>query len=72
MGTSWGESFNKPRLYLALLVWFAAALAVMLPLVWLINNRDWGIALMLIMPVAVYALMRLGRRLEHWARLPAR
>lgn len=69
MDTSWVESFNKPRLGLALVIWFGCAVAVMLPLVWLINNRDWGIALMIVMPGVVYGLMRLGRRLEGWARV---
>ncbi|GAB2710810.1 hypothetical protein [Halomonas garicola] len=71
MRPSWIQSFSRSRLCLALAGWLACAVAVMLPLVWLINNRDWGIALMLIMPVVVYGLMRLARRLEHWARVPA-
>ncbi|MDN6297401.1 MAG: hypothetical protein L0J54_05160 [Halomonas sp.] len=71
MDTSWVESFNKPRLCAALVCWFGLAVAVMLPLVWLINNRDWGIALMLVMPGVVYGLMRLGRRLQGWARASA-
>jgi EamA domain-containing membrane protein RarD len=48
--------------------WCLAAVAVMLPLVWLINNRDWGVALMLAVPFVVYGLLRLGRVLEGWAR----
>ncbi|MDR5866841.1 hypothetical protein [Halomonas koreensis] len=57
-----------PRLALAVAAWFGAATAVVLPLAWLINTRDWGVALMLAVPVAVYGLLRLGRRLEGWVR----
>lgn len=59
---------SRRRLLLAVAAWFAAAVAVVLPLVWLINNRDWGVALMLAVPFVVYALMRLARALEAWAR----
>jgi EamA domain-containing membrane protein RarD len=53
---------------LAVVAWCLAAVAVMLPLVWLINNRDWGVALMLAVPFVVYGLLRLGRVLEGWAQ----
>ncbi|WP_017431242.1 hypothetical protein [Vreelandella jeotgali] len=68
MSASSLQRFNRVRLCLALVAWLACAVAIVLPLVWLINNRDWGVALMLIMPVVVYALMRLARRLESWAK----
>lgn len=58
----------RSRLLLAVMVWCLAAVAVVLPLVWLINNRDWGVALMLPVPFVVYGLLRLGRALECWAR----
>ncbi|HSP57153.1 MAG TPA: hypothetical protein VLO12_02500 [Halomonas sp.] len=58
----------RSRLLLAVMAWCLAAVAVMLPIVWLINNRDWGVALMLLVPFAVYGLLRLGRLLEGWAR----
>ncbi|WP_282041930.1 hypothetical protein [Halomonas alimentaria] len=58
----------QTRLILAVAAWCLVAVALVLPLVWLINNRDWGIGLMLLTPVMVYALMRLGRALESWAR----
>jgi EamA domain-containing membrane protein RarD len=58
----------RSRLLLAVAAWCLAAVAVMLPLVWLINNRDWGVALMLAVPFVVYGLLRLGRVLEGWAR----
>ncbi|MBB3230727.1 hypothetical protein [Halomonas stenophila] len=59
---------TRSRLVLAVAAWSLAATAVVLPLVWLINTRDWGVALMLVVPVAVYGLLRLGRALEDWAR----
>ncbi|MEQ5800626.1 hypothetical protein [Halomonas sp. H10-9-1] len=58
----------RTRLILAAAAWCLVAVALVLPLVWLINNRDWGIGLMLLTPFLVYALMRLGRALEAWAR----
>lgn len=58
----------RSRLLLAVMVWSLAAVVVVLPLVWLINNRDWGVALMLLVPFVVYGLLRLGRALEGWAR----
>jgi len=58
----------RTRLILAVVAWCLAAVALVLPLVWLINNRDWGIGLMLVVPFVVYGLMRLARVLEDWAR----
>ncbi|WP_372612480.1 hypothetical protein [Halomonas sp.] len=58
----------RSRLLLAVAAWCLAAVAVVLPLVWLINNRDWGVALMLAVPFVVYGLLRLGRVLEGWAQ----
>ncbi|WP_041718034.1 hypothetical protein ACN2MM_11350 [Alkalilimnicola ehrlichii MLHE-1] len=37
-------------------------------LAWLINNHDWGVAMMLIVPLAVFLMIRLARRLDRWAR----
>ncbi|MDT8879297.1 hypothetical protein RSO68_07430 [Halomonas saccharevitans] len=58
----------RSRFVLAAATWCLAAVALVLPLVWLLNNRDWGIGLMLLTPFLVYGLMRLGRALEGWAR----
>ncbi|BBI70271.2 hypothetical protein HAALTHF_02830n [Vreelandella aquamarina] len=55
------------RLVVAISLWALVALGIVVPLVWLINNRDWGVALMLLVPFIVYGLMRLGRWLEAWA-----
>lgn len=59
---------TQTRLIFAVAAWCLAAVAVVLPLVWLINNRDWGVALMLLVPFMVYGLLCLGRALEGWAR----
>lgn len=58
---------TRQRFVVAISLWFLVALGVIVPLVWLINNRDWGVALMLLVPFIVYGLMRLGRLLEAWA-----
>ena len=46
------------------------AFAVLTPLIWLINTRDWGILLMLLAPVVIYGLIHAGRRLAEWAGPP--
>ncbi|CAM4181746.1 hypothetical protein VRRI112168_17075 [Vreelandella rituensis] len=58
---------SRLRLVAAVGLWSLVALGVVVPLVWLINNRDWGVGLMLLVPFVVYGLMRLGRLLEAWA-----
>ena len=60
------------RLVAAISLWSLVALGIVVPLVWLINNRDWGVALMLLVPFIVYGLMRLGRSLEAWANAAQR
>lgn len=54
------------------LIAFAIAAIVFLGavwlLAWLINNHDWGVAVMLIVPLAVFLMIRLARRLDRWAR----
>lgn len=55
------------RRVVALIAGLAAAFAVFAPLAWLINTRDWGVALMFAVPFAVYGLIRLGLRLSDWA-----
>ena len=57
------------RLVVAISLWSLVALGIVVPLVWLINNRDWGVALV---PFIVYGLMRLGRLLEAWANAAQR
>jgi len=52
---------------IAVAVGLLVALAVITPLAWLINTRDWGILVMFVVPFAVWGMMRLGRRLADWA-----
>ena len=33
-----------------------------------INRFDWGVGLLLVAPVMVWLLLRLGKALERWAR----
>ncbi len=63
---------SRWRFVVAVTLWSLVALGIIVPLVWLINNRDWGVALMSLVPFIVYGLMRLGRRLEQWANTPPR
>ena len=58
------------RPLIALLAGLGLTLVVMLPLIWLINTTDWGIALMLVAPFAVYGLIRCGLWLADWAGTP--
>ncbi|RDB44363.1 hypothetical protein DU490_03330 [Halomonas sp. DQ26W] len=46
------------------------AFAVLTPLIWLINTRDWGIFLMLLAPFVIYGLIHAGRRLAEWVDPP--
>lgn len=63
---------SRWRLVVAISLWSLVALGVIVPLVWLINSRDWGVGLMLLVPFIVYGLMRLGRLLEAWANTTSR
>lgn len=63
---------SRLRFLMAISLWSLVALGIVVPLVWLINNRDWGVALMLLVPFVVYGLMRLGRLLEAWAKASSR
>jgi hypothetical protein len=55
---------------IAVVIGLLVALAVIAPLAWLINTRDWGVALMLLVPFIVYGLIRLGQVLARWANPP--
>jgi hypothetical protein len=58
------------RASIAVVIGLLVALAVIAPLAWLINTRDWGVALMLLVPFIVYGLIRLARSLARWANPP--
>ena len=58
-------TINRPAV--ATIVGVVVAFLVITPLVWLINSRDWGVFLMLLAPLVIYALIHAGRRLAEWA-----
>ncbi|WP_404295280.1 hypothetical protein [Halomonas sp.] len=62
-----GISHHRPAIAVAL--GLLVALAVITPLAWLINTRDWGILVMFVVPFAVWGLIWLGRRLADWAEV---
>ncbi|WP_254276095.1 hypothetical protein [Halomonas sp. 3H] len=61
------DSVSNRRPAIAVVVGLLVALAVITPLAWLINTRDWGILVMFVVPFAVWGLIWLGRRLADWA-----
>ncbi|MBB3329652.1 hypothetical protein BDK63_000492 [Halomonas campaniensis] len=61
------DSVSNRRPAIAVVVGLLVALAVITPLAWLINTRDWGILVMFVVPFAVWGLIWLGRRLAEWA-----
>ncbi|WP_253446885.1 hypothetical protein [Halomonas sp. Y3] len=61
------DSVSNPRPAIAVVVGLLVALAVITPLAWLINTRDWGILVMFVVPFAVWGLIWLGRHLADWA-----
>ncbi|MFD2190675.1 hypothetical protein [Pistricoccus aurantiacus] len=58
----------NPRAVIALLIGGLIFLAVVLPVAWIINTQDWGVAMIFPAPFIVYGLMKVARRLEEWAR----
>lgn len=56
------------RAAIALLIGGLIFLAVVIPVAWIINTRDWGVAMIFPAPFIVYGLMRVARRLEDWVR----
>jgi hypothetical protein len=59
---------NRFRLAIALSLGLVLGSALMIPFVLAINNYDWGVGLMLLAPLLVWVLMRIGKGLEAWAR----
>ncbi|WP_290910114.1 hypothetical protein [Halomonas sp.] len=62
-------SMPNRRPAIAVALGLLIALAVITPLAWLINTRDWGILVMFVVPFAVWGLIWLGRRLADWAEV---
>lgn len=61
-------SVSRPAI--AVVIGLLVSLAVIVPLAWLINTRDWGVVLMLLMPFVIYGLIRIARGLARWANPP--
>lgn len=59
---------NRFRLGLALSLGLVVCAVLVIPFVLAINSYDWGVGLLLVAPVLVWVLMRIGKRLEDWAR----
>lgn len=59
---------SRFRLALALLLGLVMCSALLIPFVLAINSYDWGVGLMLLAPLLVWVMMRMGKGLEAWAR----
>lgn len=58
----------QTRGVIAILIGAVVLLVVVTPVAWIINNKDWGVAMIFPAPFIVYGLMVMVRRLEDWAR----
>ncbi|WP_048305671.1 hypothetical protein [Halomonas sp. PR-M31] len=56
------------RAVIAILLGAVIFLAVIIPVAWIINTQDWGVAMIFPAPFIVYGLMVLVRRLDDWVR----
>lgn len=63
-----GKSDMRVRAVIAILIGAVIFLAVVVPVAWVINNKDWGVAMIFLAPFIVYGLMVLARRLDDWVR----
>lgn len=52
----------------ALILGVILCIALVTPFVVAINYYDWGVGLMLASPLFVWVLLRVGKKLERWAR----
>jgi hypothetical protein len=59
---------SKSRQALALVVGTAVCVLAITPFALAINRFDWGVGLLLVAPVLVWVLLRIGQRLERWSR----
>ncbi|MGC3875213.1 hypothetical protein ACPF7Z_18340 [Halomonas sp. GXIMD04776] len=56
------------RAVIAILLGAVIFLAVVIPVAWIINTKDWGVAMIFPAPFIVYGLMVVARRLDEWVR----
>lgn len=59
---------SKFRLAFALSLALVLCAVLVIPFVMAINSYDWGVGLMILAPLLVWGLMRMGKWLEDWAR----
>lgn len=59
---------NTLRKTLALIAGVVICTLLITPFVLAINRFDWGVSLILVTPLVVWVLLRIGKALEHWAR----
>lgn len=58
---------NKRRKVFALITGVIICTLLITPFVLAINYYDWGVALLLVAPLVVWLLIRMGKALERWA-----
>jgi hypothetical protein len=59
---------NSWRKAVALVAGIGLCLLLVTPFALAINRFDWGVALLLVAPLMVWLLLRIGKALERWAR----
>lgn len=58
---------SNPRPMAALLAGIGICVIVITPFALAIKYTDWGVGLLLLAPLLVWLLLRMGQRLERWA-----
>jgi uncharacterized membrane protein len=58
---------NKLRKTIALVVGVVLCTLLVTPFVLAINSFNWGVGLLLVAPLFVWILLRIGKALERWA-----
>lgn len=59
---------SRSRQAVALIGGVALCIVAVTPFALAINRFDWGVGLILVAPLLVWLLLRVGRALERWAR----
>ena len=59
---------STSRQVIAICSGIGICIVVVTPFVFAINRFDWGVGLMLLAPLLIWLLMRIGTALERWAR----
>jgi uncharacterized membrane protein YgaE (UPF0421/DUF939 family) len=61
------KNANRGRKIIALVAGVVITIGVATPLGMAIKYNDWGVGLILLAPLVVWALLRMGTALERWA-----